>query len=207
MMSMFSQLVLSPTQADFEVRFYGEYLEDLRRCLEYIHRKIDTVRRGLAAMDQTPATFGLIATLQFSFRDFDIGPAEHILRTHLRTEVDPTSVQDAFARVAVKVRDKYFVNLSVSNYESRLLQRPIMPGVMQAVALKSWEGNVEDFGVELGIDINNGLESRVQQADAEVTDQGVSAVIALLERVALTAGPQYVESARVAVDELIGEPA
>jgi hypothetical protein len=201
-----SRLVVSPAQADFEVQFYGDFLEDLERSLAYIERKVDSIRRGFEAVDQVPANIGVISTFQLSFEGLDVDPAEHVLRTHLRTELEPEVLQDAIARIAVKVRDKYFVTLGVSNFESRIFQRPIMPG-MQPLVIRPWEGTVEDFGVELVVDINNGLEGRVEQADAQVTADGVSAVLRLLGRVATTAGPQYVETASVRVEDLVEEPA
>src|SRR5438093_1005478 len=34
-----SQIALSGAQADFEVRFYGDYATDAGLCLDYIHQK------------------------------------------------------------------------------------------------------------------------------------------------------------------------
>lgn len=202
-----SQLIVSAGQADFDVRFYGDYITDVRRGLEFVGRKLASIRNGFEAVGLTPATIGVIANFQFSFKDTGENPALHILGTHLRSEVDPDHVQDAIARVALRVRDTYFVNLGVANYESRIWQRPILPGTPQPVTVKAWEGSIEDFGVELTVDINNGLEGRVNRRDPEVTEQGVAAVLALLERVAQETGPRFVETGEVRIEALIEEPA
>lgn len=202
-----SQLALSAAQADFQVRFYGKFLEDIDLALEYVERKVLTALAGLSAMDATPATVGLIGTFNFSFAELGEEPAAHVLRTHLRTEVEPDHVQDALARLALKVRDTYFVHMTVTNYESRVLERPILPGLPQQIRVRPWEGRVEDYGVELALDINNNLEGRTQQADPEVTEEGVRAVVRLLRQVAHSAGPEFVESGRISVDDLAASSA
>ena len=72
-------------------------------------------------------TVGLIGTIRFSF-GVDGPPAvDHILGTHLNLDVDPATVQDALARVAVRVRNTYYVTMTVSNYEARLLDGHFFP--------------------------------------------------------------------------------
>jgi hypothetical protein len=202
-----SQLALSPNQADFEVRFYGEYPENANLCLTYIQRKIEAIRRGFAAIEFTPATIGLVARLQFSFKDIDESPVAHILKTHLRVDLDPDDVADAVARVSLKVRDRYFVTLRVVNYEVRVLQRPVMPGDLQPMLVKPWEGSIEDCGVELTVDINNTLENRAEQRDATVSERGVASVVELLNQVVVQAGPRFTETANVDPTMLVQEVA
>jgi hypothetical protein len=201
-----AQLALSPAQADFEVGFYGDYPNDTDRCISYIERKMEAIRRGIAAIGLTPATVGVIATLQYSFKDLDVGPIEHLLRTLLRSDADPSVLQEAQAKLAFKVRDKYFLNLTASNYESRLVQRAVMAGG-PPVMVKPWEGTVEDVGVQLIVDINNNLEARVRKADAEVTETGVQAVLSLLAQVVGETGQRFVSDGQIAIDQLVEEPA
>jgi hypothetical protein len=202
-----SQLALSPGQADFEVQFYGDYTTSADLALDYIHRKIEAIRRGLAAIGQTPSNIGLIFSTWFSFKERDEGPAAHILKTHLRIEADPETVQDSSAKIALKVADKYFINLTVTNYESRSFQRPILPGSQMPIMIKPWEGTIEDVGIELTLDINNVLENRVNEGSVEVTDQGVTAVLDLLRHLAEGPGTEFVESGTVNFDELVTEVA
>jgi hypothetical protein len=196
-----SQLAVSAVQADFEVRFYGEYPADLNRCLEYVERKMLSILGGFSALDVVPSMVGLIGTLHFSFEGLAEEPAAHILSTHLRTDVDPDGVQDAIARLALKVRDTYFVNMTVGNYESRVFERPMLAGVNQ-IRVRPWEGRVDDYGLELTLDINNNLEGRVKREDPEVTDAGVQAVVRLMREVALTTGPSFAETGSVSIDDL-----
>lgn len=201
-----AQLVLSPAQADFEVGFYGDYQDDPETALRYIERKMEKIRRGLAAIGVTPATVGVIATLHYSFKDLDQSPTEHILRTLLRPEVDPNLLQETQAKLAFKVRDKYFLNFTVSNYESRVIQRPVMAGG-PPVTVKAWEGRLEDSGVQLVVDINNNLEARVRKEDPEVTEAGVRAVLSLLAQVVGDAGQDFVGNGQIAIDQFVEEPA
>jgi len=197
-----SQVALSLAQADFEVRFYGDYLTDIGRGLEYVERKLTAVRSGLIAADLQPSTIGLVATLHFSFEEYKgASPAAYVQRTLLRTEVPLEELQDALARVAAKVRDTYFVTLTASNFESRVLERPIMPGTT-AIRIRPWEGRVNDTGIELTIDINNTLEGRTQSEDPVVTEGGIRAVTQMLREIATTTGPGFVETGEVAVESL-----
>jgi hypothetical protein len=201
MSSTSSQLAISAMQADFEVRFYGDYVDDLARGLEYVERKIETILRGFKAVDLTPSMVGLIATLHFSFKGLDEQPTTHILRTHLRPEINPDEVQDAHVKVALKVQDTYFVNLTLSNYESRALERPVFPG-LSFLRIRPWEGRLDDLGVELGIDINNNLQARTRQEDPEVDAQDIQAVTGMLREIATTVGPRFAEVGEVSAADL-----
>ena len=196
-----SQLAVSRAQADFEVRFYGDYLGDAGRGLEYVERKLATVFAGFRAVDRVISVIGLIGTLHFSYAGREDRPVDHILNTHLRTAVDPGEVQDALARVAVRLRDTYFVNLTLSNYETRTLERPLMPGLLR---VRPWEGRVEDHGLELAVDVNNNLEGRTLQRDPQVTLDGLRAVTNLLRDVATDSGPRFAETGEVSVERLTG---
>jgi hypothetical protein len=198
-----SQLAVSAAQADFQVRFYGDYLDDVARGLEYVDRKMQAIRAGYEAAGLPPALVGLIATFHFSGEDFEgLSAAEHIQQHLLRTEIDTQdAIQDAMAKVALRVRDSYFVNLQVTNYEERRLERPVFPG-MGPIRVRPWEGTVEDIGLELTIDINNNLEARTKREDPVVTEDGIRAVTQLLRETGTTTGPEFAESGRVSVSAL-----
>jgi hypothetical protein len=197
-----SQLALSAIQADFEVRFYGEYATDPERGLEFVERKIRSILAGFDAIGEQPMMIGVVATLDFSFTNREgVSPAEHVLATHLKVQVDREAVQDALARIAFKLRDTYFVTMTVSNYETRTFERPILPG-LNAIQIRPWEGRLDDAGVQLAIDINNNLEIRTREQTPVVTDVGLRAVMQVLSEIVMTAGPAFVESGAVAVDEL-----
>lgn len=197
-----SQLAMSSAQADFEVRFYGDFPTDLTQALEYVERKLLAILGAYESAGATLSTVGVIGTLHFSFKDIEDEPASHILRNHLRTDAPPEDVQDALARIAVRIRDTYFVTMTLSNYEERLFERPLMPGMTQ-IRVRPWEAELRDQGVELALDINNNLEGRVARADPVLTDEGIRAVVRLLREVALTAGPAFAESGTVSIDDLV----
>src|SRR5438876_382247 len=92
---------------------------------------------------------------------------------------DEAFIAAVSARVAVKLRDTYFLTMTVSNYESRIFERPILPG-MNVLQVRAWEGRLDDFGVQLMIDINNNLEIRTQEQTPVVTEEGLGAVMRLL---------------------------
>ena len=198
-----AQVAVSAAQADFQVAFYGDYLDDFGRGLEFVERKLMSIRSGFEAADSTPTTVGLIATFQFRADDIEgLSPALHIQRNLLRVQIDSDDMlQDAVAKVAVRVRDTYFVNLTLSNYEERRLERPVMPG-MGPIRVRLWEGRVESVGLELMLDINNNLEAQVKRDDPVVTDEGIRAVARLLRETGESVGPQFAETGRVSVEAL-----
>jgi hypothetical protein len=204
-----SQLVIAQAQADFQVRFYGDFPSDPERCLSYTQKKLEAVRAAFAALEIQPNEIGVVLQCQFSFNDLDTRPTDHILATHLRgMRVDPAVVSDTVARVAVEVRDKYFVMLRVADYETRRLERTVMPqAIQQPILIRSWEGEVQDIGVSLTIDINSRLESRNLQRDPVITEQGIAAVIDLTRHSLADAGPTFVETGEVNVASLVEEPA
>lgn len=197
-----SQLALSGIQADFEVRFYGDYVDDLERAVEYLERKLATILGGLVAAEFVPVTLGVLGSVKFPFETAaDPGPAEHVMSTALKTEVAPAVLQDAVARIAVRVRDTYFVSLTLSNYETRHLERPVMAGI-GGIAIRAWEGDLDEVGVELGIDVNNLLEARERSELPVVTETGLGAITRLFREIAMRAGPEFVETGTLSVDAI-----
>jgi hypothetical protein len=201
-----SQLAFSATQIDFEVRFYGDLVEDVEQALEYVERKLSSILRGVTAIEGSPVILGLIGTVHIPFRSTESSPAEHILHTHLKTEVDPALIQDAMARLAVKVRDTYFVTVTLSNYELRSwTSPPIMPGSMVPIRVRPWDGHVDEVGLELTVDINNNLEGYRTQSDPEVTPEGIRSTMSILRAFTTTVGVPYAESGSLSVDQLEAE--
>jgi hypothetical protein len=201
-----SQLAVSATRADFQKRFYGDYVEDSERCHEYLERKLRAVLQGWRATPAEPTLVGVVLTLHFSFTGEETSPVEHIVGTQLHAQVDPAYLQDVQARLGMRLDDKYFATLNVSNYEIRTLERPILPG-QQAIEVKAWEGRVEDYGIELVIDVNNRLQSVVERAETPVSDQTVTDLLALVRTMASESGPAFVENGTFAVDSLLPEGA
>lgn len=203
-----AQLLITAAQADFEVRFYGDFESDAERALGYVSSKLEAVRAAFLAVGLRPSSIGCVLLAQFSFAGIDVSPVEHILATHLRLEIDPNDLEDAIARVGIKVRDKYFVSLRVANYETRLIERPVLPGqIQQQIIVKPWEGDVQDQGIGLTIDINNTLEMKTLREDPEITDAGVRAVIDLTSCCLTTAGRGFVSQGTLSADAFVGEPA
>jgi hypothetical protein len=196
-----SQLAVAAAQVEFVVRFYGEYVRDVGRGLDYVERKLSTVLEGLAAADLPPSTLGIIGTFRYQGTgDEEANATSHILEAFTRSPVESADVQDAMVKVALRIRDTYFVNITVSNYEARMIERPIVPGM--PIAVKPWEGEVQERGIELTVDINNLLEARNAAGDTSVTAAGLTATTRLLREVATRTGPEYVASGSLSVEQI-----
>ncbi|HLX31285.1 MAG TPA: hypothetical protein VKR79_00815 [Gaiellaceae bacterium] len=200
-----SQLALSALQVDFEVRFYGDYTTDIPLAVEYIERKLATVLDGLGAVGIEPIVLGLVGVLRFPFEaEEDDGPASHVAKALFKNELEPEAIQDARGSLAVRVRDTYFVTLTLSNYETRQVERPIMPGTagLAAIAIRPWDGDVAEVGIDLTIDVNNVLEARELAETPTITSVGVAATSKLFREIALTVGPKFAESGEISVEEI-----
>ncbi len=105
-------------------------------------------------------------------------------------------------RLAFPLRDTYFLNFTMNNYESRVLERPVMPGVA-LIGVRPWEGRVMETGVELTLDMNNVLEARLHQAEPHVTQVALDSIAQTLQYVMTSAGPHFVETGELSLDDVI----
>ncbi len=201
--SQSSQLSLSAAQAEFQVQFFGEYVDDVERALAYVERKLLAVFNGLETVGAGSTAIGIVAKFHFPDQTGDPQTAPiHVLNTLTKTEIPSEDLEDASVKVAVRVRDTYFVHLAVSNYEMRQFEQAMRPG-MQNLQIKPWTGTVTETGVDLTVDINNRLEARIKREDPKVTAEGVSAVIGLLSDVATNSGPKFAETGDVGLSDIV----
>ncbi|HEX3174554.1 MAG TPA: hypothetical protein VHQ43_10125 [Solirubrobacterales bacterium] len=201
--SQSSQLSLSAAQAEFQVQFYGDYLDNIGKGLDFAERKLLAIFDGLESVGTSMSSIGLVSKFHFPYGDEDADSAPaHVMKTLTKVDVDPTDLEDASVRIALVVRNVYFVHLTVANYELREFEQPLRPG-MQNLRLRQWQGTVAETGIELTLDINNKLEARAKQAEPEVTSEGVRAVVGMLKDVATTSGPKFAETGEISVANLV----
>lgn len=201
-----SRLAISAVGSELETRFYGDYEQDVDRSIEYMSGKILGALRGWEALETRPSLVGVILTLNFPFTDEEGDAAHYIAERHLRQQLEPGALQDAVARISVRVDDLYFLTLSLSNYERREYERPVFPG-QQLLQVRPWEGTIDSRGIELTIDINNKLALIDREGDFTVDSSTVTAILALMRRVIATAPEEFVERAALDVDALAAEEA
>lgn len=197
-----SQLAVSALQADFQVRFYDEYLDDLERGITYARDKLSTAVVAFEASGTEVASVGVIVTLHFKHEEGQVAPVEHLRNVHLRSHVDVDDLQDVIVRIALRLRDTYFLNITLSNYETRTLERAVTPA-MPMVRIRPWEGRIDEVGLEMTLDINNALEARTQRADPRVTTVALDSVASVLGEVASNAGPRFLETGEISVSQIV----
>jgi hypothetical protein len=197
-----SQLAVSALQADFQVRFYDEYIDDVERGIDYVRAKLATTLAAFEASGTEVASIGVIVTLHFKHEDGQPSPVEHLRDVHLRSDVRVEDLQDIVVRIALRLRDIYYLNITISNYETRALERPVTPA-MPMVRIRPWEGRVEESGLEMALDMNNVLEARTQQADPRVTSVALDSVANVLRGVATSHGPRFLETGEISVGEIV----
>jgi hypothetical protein len=197
MASTSSRLAVSAAQADFQVRFYGDYEDDLARGLDYVERKLRTVLEAYGAVDTTVSSVGIVLTAHYSWKDRPgPSPVEHLREKHLRTDVPDDSVQDAFVRLALRSQDTYYVNITLSNFESRMVDRPMIPG-MNFMRVRPWEGKVDDFGIELAVDVNNNLQARVSGEEPVLTAEDLSRIVGVVRETVEMSSSSYIPNGTI----------
>jgi hypothetical protein len=195
-----SQLAASKIQADFQVRFYDALANDVPRGIAYVHDKLDVAVQAFIECEVPLVALGVIVTLHFATNDAP-NPVAHLRDVHLQTDVDVQDLQDVVVRFAVRLRNTYFLNFTMSNYESRSLQRPVTAGV--PLAVRPWEGELTETGLELTIDMNNVLEAREQGTDPRVTSVALNAVTSTLEYVATEAGIALLDTGTFDINSIL----
>lgn len=198
-----SQLAVAQAQVDFNVGFYGELVESPAQARGYLERKLRAIYDAFGAIDESVSMFAVIATLQFSATGTDIDPVGHMLQAHLRTGVPAAEVQDAESRIALRLRDTYYANLTLKNYELKQVLRPVNP-MAGPVVIRPWEGTVTDHGWQLLVDINNNLEAQTRRENPVVTDVGLGEALRILDDFLAGAGAGYVETGSIDISDLAG---
>jgi hypothetical protein len=201
--SQSAQLSLSAAQADFGVQFYGAYVDDIEKALEFTEKKLLSVFNALESVGAGIWSIGLVAKIHFPDESGNPQAAPmHVLKTHSKLEVDSESLEDARVTIALRVRDTYFVHLTVSNYEIREFQQPVRPGILD-MRLRPWEGTASETGINLDVDINNRFEARTAGGEPKVTADGVRAVVGMLKNIATDAGPKFADTGEIALESIV----
>lgn len=197
-----SQVAISISQIDFEVRFYGDYATSLDLCDEYVRRKMTALLRGWQAIGAQPVLAGLVLTLGFSLMDEpDIEPATFMLEHHLRAEVPGPSVQDVKTHLGLRVADHLFVSLDMSTFEARQLMRPVLPG-QQALVVRPWEGTIADAGIDVAIDVNNRLRAVTQERWDPVDEAELGRVLDMARFLTENSALPFVRDGELNVDAI-----
>jgi hypothetical protein len=196
-----AQLAVSSVRSDLQKQFYGEFAADFDQALGYLSRKLHVILAAWRAAGAVPSFLGAVLQVQFPFTGEGPTPTGHLLSTFLRTEVDAAAVQDAQVRISFKLADRYFLSLQPSNYESKLLERPLLPGPA-TLEVKPWEGVVNEVGVVLTIDINDRLRSINARADVPVEDDDLDDMLRVAKRTA-DASDEFIRTGALSVEALL----
>jgi hypothetical protein len=196
---------MSFSGAEFDVRFFGDYRSDIHRCREYLERKLLALVEGWRSIETIPSFLGIVLTTSYPLTEGERTDAvRQLLETHIRTQLDPAQVQEALVRISLRIEDRYFLSLQLTNYESRLLERPMFPG-QQYVAIYPWEGTVESVGLQLVIDANNRLTGFMPNTAPRVTPQEVGGLLDLLERAVQVSAERFITTGDVSIGDLVRE--
>jgi len=199
------RLAVSAVGAELEVRFYGDFTGDYIKCRAYLRAKALAVINGWAAATETvPAFVGIVLSTAFSFKDREESPVRHLIQTHLNLNIaDVNLLQDALARVSLRIEDRYFFTVTLSNYAAKVVERPMFAG--QVIQVKPWEGDVADIGITALIDVNNRLEAIIKRKDPRVNSDEFERILQIVDA-GMNAAPAYVEGGKLEVKLAAGEP-
>ena len=190
-----SRVAISAVGAEFETRFYGDFVRDYPQCRSYVRDKLVALLSAFRVTFAVDVSFlGIVLTETFSYTASERPPI-HLLRHHLRDGLAPeATVQDVLLRVIVREADKYFISVSLSNYETKILERPVFAG--QAVQVKPWEGEVSDRGITVEVDVNNRLDAMMTRNDPTVDVEELDRILTVVSDT-VTWSPNYIDGAPI----------
>lgn len=115
-----SQLIICGNNAQLITNFDNEYNHDIKKCIEYIQAKCDSIVSALLVIDEnteeTPRFYfsGLSVALAFDETDSITNPVGYICDNFLTCKMDVPTDEVQF-RVALVVEEKYYVNIMMQN--------------------------------------------------------------------------------------------
>ena len=185
-----SQIAFSQTQADVEIEFHDHYTTKADLCRTLVGERMGRLLQAWQKVGAEPVWAGLVITLRASTAGQGDSSLRHMLDTHLRAELDGgDALHDAKLQLALRLSERYFVNLSVGHYEHRTIQRQVTGGGGTIGPIRPWEGEVTDEGLDLTIDINNRYGALLEKKHTDVTVDQLNAMNDLawqiVERVAV----------------------
>ncbi len=167
-----SQIFFSQVQADIQLEFHDHYETKGELCKTLVAERMERLLRAWAAVGAEPVWQGLIITLRAPTEE----AADHIFEALLRPEDGRDSVHEAKVQLVLRLRDRYFVNLSVSQYEHRTITREVTGAGGQLGPIRPWEGEVTGRGLELTVDINNRYRALVEKRHTIVDAEQIVAM-------------------------------
>jgi hypothetical protein len=167
-----SQIVFSQLQADIELEFHDHYETRGELCKTLVAERMERLLRAWGAVGGEPVWQGLVITLRAST---DLA-ASHIFETHLRPDENSEGLHDAKVQLGLRLRDRYFVNLTIGQYEHRTITREVTGPGGPLGPIRPWEGEVTDRGLEVTVDINNRYGALVEKKHTVVDAEQMQAM-------------------------------
>jgi hypothetical protein len=167
-----SQIVFSQLQADIELEFHDHYETRGELCKAIVAERMERLLRAWGAVGAEPVWQGLVITLRASTDS----AASHIFTTHLRPKEYYDGLRDAKIQLGLRLRDRYFVNLTVGQYEHRTITREVTGPGGPLGPIRPWEGEVTGEGLEVTVDINNRYGALIEKRHTVVDLEQIQAM-------------------------------
>jgi hypothetical protein len=166
-----SQIAFSQLQADIELEFHDHYETKGELCKALVAERMERLLRAWSTVGAEPVWLGLVITLRTPTDE----AATHIFETLLRPDEGSESFHEAKVQLALRLRDRYFVTLTVGQYEHRTITREVGAGGPLG-PIRPWEGEVTDRGLEVTVDINNRYGALVEKKHTVVDAEQIVAM-------------------------------
>jgi hypothetical protein len=164
--------VFSQLQADIELQFHDHYETRGELCKTLVAERMERLLRAWGTVGAEPVWQGLVITLRASTD----AAASHIFETQLQVDEDTDGLHDAKVQLGLRLRDKYFVNLTVGGYEHRTITREVTGAGGPLGPIRPWEGEVTEQGLALTVDINNRYGALVEKRHTVVDAEQIQAM-------------------------------
>lgn len=174
MQSKFAKLEVGKDRVALNVNYLGNHKKDYKLCDEYLHKKIDRIYQ--VTVDTLKANvkfFGNVTNIKYSFSDSSINGAIYLQDIFASQKCSDNVLNDYNVKYTIKHKDRYFVSVSLSNYERYMIsisQKTGIPTMEKPLKLKLSDMSISDTGIQIVFDINNKLSLLKSEAVISIED-------------------------------------
>lgn len=175
-----SQVQISNAHVEFGVNYFGNFADDYSLCEQYTKNKIKYITDAFIGNICPYFDFlAIVNSLRLSFGGLSGSPIPYLYDTFFKLQTGIENIQDLEFRLALKKDNKFFVNYTLKNYETREVKITPPPGGGY-VPIKPFEGEVVDRGVNIILDINTKLALQEKQV-AEYSAQDIDKLFVIMK--------------------------
>lgn len=184
-----SKLLVSKVSLTFSIEYEGNAQRSYEICDQLIRKRTQKLFDALIPeVLESFAFVGVVNTINYSYSGTArTSAAEDIAKQFFKVTTGSLPLDDAEFRIGCRYEDKYFINISCSNYETRQASVEVPKQVEKVpkkfVALGMYDGTVTDFGIAVIVDVNTKLYQKLHQTPLPIGKKEYNSLLDLARQV------------------------